>query len=137
MRPESGYGSGSSSTPSITLAMSALAPIPSASVRITTTLKAGLRTTRLSAKRIALIAVSPLRRPVRRDPTVAELDHAAAERRDPLVVRDLDDRRALGIEAAQEIHDSLALPPMQAAGGLVREHDPRLGDHGARDRHLL
>src|SRR5204863_8673505 len=76
-------------------------------------------------------------RPVGVDPAVRDFDHAPAERRDALVVRDLDDRRALGVELAHQLHDRLALLPVQASGRLVREHDPRLGAYGARDRDLL
>src|SRR5262245_53004877 len=74
---------------------------------------------------------------IRADPAVAELDEALAEPGDALVVRNLDDRRAVLVQSAQELHDLLALTPVQAAGRLVGEHDAWVRDHGARDGDLL
>src|SRR5262245_50761573 len=46
------------------------------------------------------------------DPTVLELDYAPAKAGNALVVRNLNDRRALLIQLAQQLHDLLALAPM-------------------------
>src|SRR5690606_36027137 len=75
--------------------------------------------------------------PLARHPAVRELDHAAAEVRDTLVVGHLDDGRAFAVQRLQHLHDLLALPPVQAAGRLVGQHDARVRDDRPRDGDLL
>src|SRR5688572_28097709 len=52
-------------------------------------------------------------------------------------VGDLDDGRALGVQACEQRHDVARLPGMEVAGRLVGQDEPRAGDHGARDSHQL
>src|SRR5690348_5226338 len=71
------------------------------------------------------------------DPAVLELDDAIAVARVLFRVRHLNDRRALGVEALEQLHDLAALARVQVAGRLVGENQLRLGDHGARDTNKL
>src|ERR1700733_3023782 len=71
------------------------------------------------------------------DPTVGELNDAIAVGSPLVVVRHLDDGGAVGIYFFQHVHDPYSLTGMQAAGGLVREDQLGLANHGARDGHQL
>ena len=52
-------------------------------------------------------------------------------------MRHLDDRGAFIVQLAEQLHDFFALRRMQIAGRLVRQNQPRAGDHGARDSDQL
>ncbi len=52
-------------------------------------------------------------------------------------MRDLHDRRAGGVELAEQLHDVFPLTRMKIPGRLVREQQRRPVNHRARDRHEL
>src|SRR5690349_7508583 len=122
MRSGSGYGNGRTRTASMTLKIMVPAPIPSASVRATMTLKTGFRVNVLAAVQSALMDDSALGDAIRSEPTVGKFHDPTAEVCDASIVRHLDHGRAVLVQGAQQLHDFLALSPVQAARGLVGQH---------------
>ena len=71
------------------------------------------------------------------DPAIGEFDDAVAERRVLLGVCDLNDGRALVVEALEEFHYLAALTRMQIACGLVGEYELGAVYDRARERDEL
>src|SRR5690242_21808104 len=78
-----------------------------------------------------------LARPVGEDLAVDDPDRARAARRDRRLVRDDEDRVALGVQLAEQREDLLARRRVEVAGRLVAQQQRRLADERARDRRAL
>ena len=69
---------------------------------------------------------------------VGEVEHAVGDRGGARLVRDHHDRLAELLDrVAQELEDLGAGRRVEVAGGLVGEHDVRLGDERSGDRDAL
>ena len=68
---------------------------------------------------------------------VAHLDPPRERGRDVAVVGDDHDRRALGVQFMEQLHDGVAGAAVEVAGRFVGEHDRRVVDHRAGDGDTL
>src|SRR5689334_22422772 len=71
------------------------------------------------------------------DPAVLQIDHPPSVRSIGRGMRDLDNRRALLVQPAEQLHDLLALIGVEVAGRLVCQNQRWLGDDRAGDGHQL
>ena len=71
-------------------------------------------------------------------PAVLELNDAAADPLDQLAIVGRDQhRRAARVDVAEQVHDLERQIGIEVAGRLVGQHEVRLVDERARDRHAL
>ena len=71
------------------------------------------------------------------DQAVEQMDRAVRMARVARIVRDHDDRRALAVQIAQQLHHRLAVRRIEVSRGLVSEENERLARDGARDGDTL
>src|SRR6266536_3158871 len=126
-----------SRTASTTLNTAVLAPMPRARAPAATTKSSGRRRSERHANRRSDGSRLKARISSFHDPAVAQVDDAVPVTRVHVGVRHLDDRRALVVEAPEQLHDLAALVGVQVAGGLVGEAHLRARHHRARHAHEL
>src|SRR5215207_1195854 len=93
------------------------------------------RSASLASSRLGAIAFALDERML--DLTVAHVDAPRHGARELGVVRDHDDRRAIGVQLVEQLDELAARPRVEVAGGLVGEHDRGSPQERPRDRHPL
>src|SRR5262245_38748233 len=109
--------------------MAELAPIPSPSVSTMTKVSPGSRISMRQAKRMSRVSTFMESSIV--NAAVVEPHDPAAVGGVGLGVRHLDDRGAIAIQLAEQLHDLLALCGVEIARRLVGENQPWAADHRA------